>query len=40
MWLHFECSMPYKRNLLFLIFYIRVLWRSGLNGMLSLYGKV
>ena len=29
MWLHFECSAPYRPNLPFLISDIRALWRSG-----------
>ena len=29
-WLHFECSAPYRPNLPFLISDIRPLWRSGL----------
>ena len=32
MWLHFECSAPYRPNLLFLIFDIPALWRSGLSA--------
>ena len=48
MWLHFECSAPYRPNLPFLISDIRALWCSGLsarmseikNGRLGLYGKV
>ena len=32
MWLHFECSAPYRLNLPFLIYDIQVLWRSGLSA--------
>ena len=50
MWLHFECSAPYRPNLPFLISDIRALWVSPerqsarmseiKNGRLGLYGKV
>ena len=31
-WLHFECSAPYRPNLPFLISDIRALWHSGLSA--------
>ena len=51
MWLHYECSAPYRPNLPFLISDIHALWRSRAerhsarmseikNGRLDLYGKV
>ena len=32
MWLHFECSAPYRSNLPFLISDIQALWCSGLSA--------
>ena len=32
MWLHFECSAPYRSNLPFSISDIRALWRSALSA--------
>ena len=37
MWLHFECSAPYRPNLPFLVFDIRALWRF--NHMMTLGSK-
>jgi len=40
MWLHLECSAPYRPNTPFLISDVQELWRLGLNARVPEYQKL